>query len=81
MLRERSYLQRTDLLKDCCFRLPVMIVVAFDFELPIGCWTNLHAGGTVPRASHETQLKVMDNEDEDAFEIRMHRPYLTEDLW
>ena len=81
MLQESSYLRMTDLLKDCCFGLAVTIAVEFEFELPIGCRTNLRAGGIVPIASYETQPKAMDNGDEDAFEIRMHHPYLTEGLW
>ena len=81
MPKERSYLPTTDLLKGFCFGLAVKIAVESQFELLIGCRTNLHAGGTVARASFETQPKAMDNGDEDAFEIRMHHPYLTEGLW
>ena len=81
MLQERSYLRKTDLLKDCCFGLAATIAVEFGFELAIGCRTNLHVGEIVPKASFETQPKAMDNGDEDAFEIRMHHPYLTEGLW
>ena len=81
MLQERSYLRMTDLLKDCCFGWAAMIAVEFVLELPIGCRTNLHAGGIVPRASHETQPKATDNGDVDAFAIRMHHLYLTEGLW
>lgn len=81
MLQERSYLRTTDLLKDFCFGLAAIIAVDFGFELPIAFRTNLHAGGIAPRASYETQPKAVDNGDEDAFEIRMHHPYLTEGLW
>ena len=81
MLQERSCLRTIDLLKDCCFVLAAKIAVEPEFEFPIGCRTNLHAGGTVPRALNETQQKAMDNGDGDAFEIRMPHRYLTEGLW
>lgn len=67
-------------MKDCWFVPAVRIAVELEFELPIGCRTNLHARGIVPRASNETQPKAMDNGDEDAFEIRTHHRYLTEGL-